>query len=322
MSLLRSRGVAALVASRRSGADVHLDVEDPDSLRMALRREDVVVDAAGPFQERSSALLEAALERQVDLVDLSDSLTYAELVYDRAGEIERRGVRVLTSCGAISAVAAALVEASGVANPARASALLVPASRHTASPATVRALLASTGRPVRVWRDARLVEADGWSESRRFRLPARRGHLVESAASRTLPASWPSLRAADFWVDPHLPLAARALSLPAVRVLLRRAPDLARLFATAVGSSGGAFAVEVEARDGETAALALSAPRRSFLTAVAPAVLAAQALAEGSFVGQGVIPAHRQVPAATLLAYLRELGLRLGRVEWREPAAV
>jgi hypothetical protein len=57
-----------------------LDVEDRASLRRYLQAGDVVVDAAGPFQRRTTALLEAAMERGAHVVDINESLGYARRV--------------------------------------------------------------------------------------------------------------------------------------------------------------------------------------------------------------------------------------------------
>ncbi|MBI1901740.1 MAG: saccharopine dehydrogenase NADP-binding domain-containing protein, partial [Planctomycetia bacterium] len=81
-------GHAPLVASRRAGADLVLDAEDPASLRAALRPGDVILDAAGPFQRRSTALVEAAIDRRCDVVDLADGLHYVDQSVGRGMKID------------------------------------------------------------------------------------------------------------------------------------------------------------------------------------------------------------------------------------------
>lgn len=89
---LSALGVRAVGASRRDG----VDVEDRGSLRAFLRRGDVVVDAAGPFHPRTTALLDVALELGADVVDLSDSAAYASLIGAERARIEATTIAVLT----------------------------------------------------------------------------------------------------------------------------------------------------------------------------------------------------------------------------------
>lgn len=313
--LLRAEGVRPLVAGRLG--EVVLDVEDRRSLRAGLRPGDVVVDAAGPFQTRTTALVEAAIEIGADVVDLNESLEYAKRVDTLDARARERGVAVLSSCSAVSTVAAALVRLSGIDRPIRVSALVAPASRQTAHAGTIRALLASVGTPIAVWRDGRPARAIGWRETREFIVPRRRGHLIASALSLTLPAIWPTLRDVDCWTDTSTFGANAVLSVVArTRALgwvAERAVPLGAMAARIVGASRGAFAVEVEDEAGRISRLALASARRSYLIAAAPVALAARALAEGRFAERGVVAADRQVPADELIAYLGRLGIALQR---------
>jgi hypothetical protein len=226
-------------------------------------------------------------------------------------------VAIVSSCSAVSAVAAALVRRSGVERPVRVSALVAPASRETAHEGTIRALLASVGAPIEVWRNGQPSGEIGWRETRSFVLPRRTGRLIESALSHALPSVWPTLRDVDCWTDTSTPGANAVLSIVARSAALRRVVPLAVplgvLAARLLGARRGAFAVEVEDGGGRVVRLALAAERRSYLTAAAPAALAARALAEGRFTERGVVPADRHVAAGELLAYLHGLGIRLQR---------
>ena len=108
VELLRAEGVAPLVAARRAARDsgrppdLRLDAEDPAALRAALLPGDVVLDAAGPFQERSAALVEAALDVGGDVIDLSDSLGHFLKIDALRPRIEAKGIRVLTSCSSVT----------------------------------------------------------------------------------------------------------------------------------------------------------------------------------------------------------------------------
>lgn len=311
-ALLRAEGIEPTIPERSA-----LDVEEPRSLRSVLRPGDVVIDAAGPFQARTTTLVEVALALGVDVIDLNESLGYAKRIAALAPRAAASESAVLSSCSAVSTVAAALVRLSGIERPPRVSALVAPASRETAHPGTLRALLASVGAPIEVWRDRRFARAVGWRESRRFALPSRRAYLVESVLSLDLPRLWPSLEVVDCWTDTSTLGANALLSLvsvvPALRRLALRALPLGALLARLLGTYRGAFALEVAGEAGSVVRLALTAARGSYRIAAAPAVLAARALSEGRSGQRGVVPPDRHVELGELLAYLGRLGIQLRR---------
>lgn len=304
-------------ASRRPGAPVRMDVEDPLSLRAALRPGDVVVDAAGPFQDRSTTLVEVAAAIGFDVVDLSDSLSYSARVLAMDERLRDAGVRVLTACSSVSVVAAALVQTARVGRPRKVLGLLAPATRRTANKGTAASLLASVGRPVHVLRDGQLTGSTGWAERRRLRLPGslgtRTGRLFESADAVMLPESFADLEEVALYVtsqvgglDLVLDLAAR---VPLLRALIARLMPMGLGLARWFGSEASFLAYQVEG-DAGVCRQALVAPRDGELVAAAPAALAARALARGDLAAPGVVPPHLQVPGEAVLDFLRALGMR------------
>jgi predicted dinucleotide-binding enzyme len=284
-------GLKVLVASRAHG-DLRVDVEDRASLARAFQPSDVIVDTVGPFQTRSTALVETAIERGCDVVDLSDARAYAEAVLALHGRAAAKGVRLLTSCSAIATVAASAIRASGSTSPDACDLFLAPASAETGSPATVRAFLASVD----------------WSRSREFPGGGRRGHRVDSAAALLLPRCWPSLRRIEFWVDPNAPFAATSLAVASRLRLTRLVEAAAPLSARLLGRRSGMFVVAAS-EGGRELVTRLSAPRGSYLVAAEPAVLAAESLARGADIPPGVVPADAHVDPATLFTRLGVLGI-------------
>lgn len=310
---LRADGLAPMALSRRTG----VDAENGASLRAALRPGDVVIDTFGPFQDRSLTLLEIALELGCDVIDLSDSLAFAQRVLAQRSRIERAGIRVLTGCSSVSAITAAFIILSGVQEPVRVRTVLVPATRHTAHAGTTGSLVRSIGRPVHVLRDGRLVSRRAWTESVWFDLPAPIGRvqafLFESADSVLLPPIWPSLRGVDFFVTTHAPGLNRVLSWAARWAALRTLVGLGHRpglpIARWLGARSGGFMAEVTGGEGTVTRLALVAAEHAHYMSVAPAVLAARALVEGRFAPTGLVPAHLHVEPAALLDYVRGLGI-------------
>jgi predicted dinucleotide-binding enzyme len=288
-------GITPVVASRTRG-EMRLDVEDGGSIRAGLRRGDVIVDTAGPFQRRSTVLVEAAIELGCDVIDLSDSLAYARAVLVLHERAASAGARIFTSCSAIATVAASAIRASESAAPETCDLFLAPASADTGNPATVRAFLASVD----------------WSRSREFPADRRRGHRVESAAAVLLPRSWPSLRWVDFWVDPNAPFAATTVALALRLGLTSLLSAVAPLSARLLGRREGSFSVALS-EGGRYSLTRLGAPRGSYLIATEPAVLAAESLARGAETGAGIVPADAQVDADELFTRLRDLGVTVTR---------
>jgi len=317
VELLRREGSTPLVASRRPGADIAADAENPASLRAGLRAHDVVVDAAGPFQQRSTGLVETCLAIGCDVIDLADSLDYVRRVQALAPAIAGAGVRVLTACSSVSAVSAALVRLSGTQTPVSVSVFLAPATRNTSTAATSMSLLSTLDRPVRLIREGSLVERRAFSEVQAFEFPPPIGRvsarLAESADAVTLPTVWPSLRDVDFWVDTRrrvlnalIAAAARSRSL---RKAMRAAQGAGRRLTKRLGSASGGFGIDLEDANGARHSSGFFHPSHSYVVAVAPAVLTVRRLAAGTFGPSGLVSADLQVDPWELVTYLRGLGI-------------
>jgi len=306
---LRARGIEA-----RTPSHAQVDVEKSDALQSSLHPGDVVIDAAGPFHQRTTTLLEVAIKRGFDVIDLSDNLDYALMVHAMDERLKAADVRVFTSCSAVSAVTAAAVRTSDIRQPIGVSVCLLPASRHTASSGTAASLLRSLGRPILELRDGHLTAATGWSRSRVFRLAQGgrevRGYLAESADAVTLPRAWPSLRDVEFFVDTQVfglnRTVAMALRLPGSGRMLEYLALLGLPLARLAGSRFGGYIIEVLAGDSRVAKTALVARRGSYLTAVLPATLTARSLAGGDSPPPGVVPADRHCDPDELFVELRK----------------
>ncbi|MCZ6796214.1 MAG: saccharopine dehydrogenase NADP-binding domain-containing protein [Planctomycetota bacterium] len=320
---LRALGLEPEIASRRPGVDVRVDANDRDDLRHAFREGDLVIDTAGPFQERSTALVDAAIDVGFDVVDINDDLSYAERVVALNESIDRAGIRVLSSCSSVSAISASIVQRSGAKKPVRLTGFLAPATKYTANPGSALSLIRSVGRPVRALRGGRLATLRGWREARGFAMPepvgALKGRLFESADALLLPRVWPSLDTVELFVDPNAPglaaLLALAARLPAVRRLLERCVGLGTKLSRLVGSPAGGLGYEVEDSGGEIARFAVVSRAGGHRTPVAPAVLAARKIAEGSFDQRGLVPPDRHVDAAELTEYLKSRDIAIVRLE-------
>lgn len=297
VELLRGEGIDTVVTSRRNGTDA----EDRASLRRTFRKHDVVLDAAGPYQERTEALVEAAIEIGFDVVDLSDSAEYASRLMAIKPRIDAAGVRILTSCSTVSTFTAAAVRMSGIAKPVRTALFLVPSTARTANRGVMHSLLRNLGEP------------GAWRTSRTFPMPPPigevRAYRLWSADAVTLPPVWPSLREVEFYVTTRTAagnaLVGMAARIPALRPIL----PAARGMAARLGAVTGGLGIEVDG-----VRFAVTARERSWRSAVAPAVLASRAIAEGRFPHRGLVSPDRHIEPGDLVIYLARLGIVFARL--------
>lgn len=320
---LAQHGISAAVASRRSGADFCIDADNRASIQAAVRAGDLVIDAAGPFYSRSMALIESAMEIGFDVIDINDDLSYAERVLAAKERIDAAGIRVLSSASTVSAIAAAAIRQAGILSPVRMSGIIAPASRYTANVGTARSLLRSVGQPIQIWRDGRLQSALGWTDPRRFQLPPPigrlEGRLFESADAVFLPRIWPSLSDVTMHVDANTPgvntmlrVAARS---PVARRFLASQARLGARFAKWLGKSAGGVGYEMEDNQGRIVRYAIVAAENSYLAAVAPVVLAVDAMWHNRFPHRGLVLPDRHVNPSKLAEYLERVGLSWRRFD-------
>jgi short subunit dehydrogenase-like uncharacterized protein len=314
--ILRAEGCEPLIASRRPGGDLTLNVEKRDSIRRAIRARDVIVDATAPFQTRTALLVDEAIAAGADVVDLSDSLGYSRLVWTRDAAARESGVRVLNACSSVSVLSAFAVERSGIRDPIALHGFLAPATRNTANRGVAESLLGSLGQRIEVQRAGKLQQARGWVETHEFAALQRRGHLMEMADAFTLTRVYPSLRDVDFWVDPNTRGADALLGIvarvPALSPIAARFAKYGMAFARILGSNEGILAYEVAGAAGERSTVMFTGPE-SFLMAAIPAALAAVRLASGESYPAGIVPVHQHVGMDVLATSLTRYRITVER---------
>lgn len=293
---LRAAGLEPIVASR-THSDLRLDADKAEDIRTHLKARDLVIDAAGPFQRRTSALIDAARSIGFDVIDLSDSAEYTAMVYEREAPINAAGIRVLNSCSALSTVSAAILKSTPVEQPRRLSAYLVPATRYTATPSTLAAMLSSV-QPV----------------SRTFAFPRpigrRTGVGMKSVDSITLHRKFSSLRTAELFVDLSLPggnLLLQTTRWQAMRAFIEKHQRKILGLANRIGSRTGVLGYEIASQTKHKRYLFTG--EKSHHIAIIPAVLAATAIAKGQFKPRGLIHPADHVDMNALFEAIRNEGI-------------
>ena len=294
---LRAAGLEPIVASR-AHSELRIDADKPEDIRAHLKARDLVIDAAGPFQRRSSALVDAARSIGFDVIDLSDSPEYASMVYDREAPINAAGIRVLSSCSALSTVSAAILKSTPVDQPRRLSAYLLPATRYTATPSTMAAMLSSV-LPV----------------SRTFPFPRpigrRTGVGMKSVDAVTLHRKFSSLRTAELFVDVSTPggnLVLQAVRFQRIRAFIEKHQSKLIGFTRKFGSHSGVLGYEIASQTKHKRYLFTG--EKSHHIAIIPAVLAAIAIANGQFKPRGLIHPADHVDMNALFDAIRNEGIK------------
>ncbi len=294
---LAKAGLKPIVASRTRG-DLRIDANNAEDLRKNLKSRDLVVDCAGPFQKRNSALIETARTMGLDVIDISDSVEYASMIYKYEAPISAAGIRVLTACSSLSTISAAVLKSLSVDEPRRLSAYLVPALRHTASPSTIESVMASLQ-----------------GSFKRFRFPkpigTRIGVSVKTVDSITLPRIFPTLKTTELTVDLRFP--GMNLALAAVprwqfaRRMMEKFQSKAIAIAKTLGTTHGVLGYEIASKAGFK--YRIFTGDKSYMLAVLPAILAATSIAEGRFTRRGLVPPTDHVEPSQLFEAVRNEGI-------------
>jgi Saccharopine dehydrogenase NADP binding domain len=283
------------IAASRSWGELRIDANDPESLRASLKQRDLVIDAAGPFQKRTPALIQAARTIGFDVIDLSDSPEYTSMIYEQQAPLLASGIRVLTACSSLSTVSALMLKASDNDQPRRLRVYLVPASRHTANAGAMSSFLSGV---------------DGGTRTIQFPEPIgrRTGLTVKSVDSVTLPPLFPSLQITEFVVDSGFPGGTLLLRSKHVRKLIERYQTSVQKIAKRIGLERGILAYDVASalRRRQT----VFTGENIYMLAAIPAIEAASTIVAGRFPHRGVVPPTEHVSLEAFRAAVQSEGIQ------------
>lgn len=284
---------------------------------------DLVIDTAGPFQDRDYRVPQAALEIGAHCIDLADGRAYVAGIHalDAAARAAHR--RVVSGASSVPGLNAAVVAAlrPRFSTLTSVETAIAPGNRTARGWATMLSILAYVGKPYRVLRDGSWQVAHGWQSMRRIRIAnvgTRWVARCEVPDLDVLPARYPELRTVEFraglelWrMHFGLWLGSLAIRVGALRSLL---PWARRLFALSerwqdLGSEVGAMQVLLrgQGQDGAPLALTWTLAARDGDGPQIPAtaaVVLARKLARGELAGSG---ASACIDLFTLDEFMREL---------------
>jgi len=170
---------------------------------------------------------------------------------------------------------------------------LLPASRYTANPGSVRSFLSG---------------AQG--RSRAIRFPAvgtRSGVLVKSVDAVTLPPLFPSLQTIELIADSGQAIANALMPIALFRRFLERHLQGVLSMAHRFGQRQGVLALEVASATKRKHVVFKG--ENTHMLAVIPAIEAARAIAEGRFPHRGVVPPTEHVGAIDFWEAVRKEGI-------------
>ncbi len=320
--LAREPGIALILAGRTaaslnrlkraSGGATEAAVLDRDRIVADDLRglaADVAIDAAGPFQESGTALIEAAIEARCHYLDLADGRAFVAGIRRFDAAARAAGTLVLSGASSTPALSHAVLDrlTAGWRGIDTIRVAISPGNRAPRGLAVVRAILSYTGQPVRVFRDGGWTTAPGWGLTHEREFPGlgrRLASLCETPDLDLLVERYRPRVAAEFFAGLELALLHRGLAFAGFAVRLRILPSLAPLarpmrFLAALlepfGTDRGGMVVEVAGRD------AAGRPARACWSLVAaggvgptiptlPALALARRLRDGRAGGPGAGP--------------------------------
>ncbi len=206
-----ARSANALAARLRAQASTQaaieatsIDVAAPNLPgAMAALRPDLVIHAAGPFQQQDYCVAAAALQCGAHYVDLADGRDFVHGIGRLDAEARRAGCWIISGASSVPGLSAAVVDAFSdrFARLDSVESLISPGNRTARGLATTRAILGYVGRPFPLLLNGRWKTAHGWQSLRRVQVPGvgtRWAARCEVPDLSVLPARYPTLRTCDF----------------------------------------------------------------------------------------------------------------------------
>lgn len=299
----------------------------------------VVIDAAGPFQDSGTALIEAAIDARIHYIDLADGRDFVANIRRYGAAAQRANVAVISGASSTPALSHAVLDrvTLGWRRIDTVRAAISPGGRAPRGKAMVRAILSWAGKPVSVFREGGWTRASGWGHTREMEFPGVGTRLVSLSDTPDLDLLARRCQphvAAEFLAGLESRLLHRILILAGAAVrhgLLRSLTafvGLARLFAALPApftSDRGGMVVEASGRDANDApvmarwSLAAPAGRGPYVPTLAALALVRR-IRDGDLTFRGADPCTGILALEDFRRDFERLGISTA-FEIRRPAA-
>jgi hypothetical protein len=144
---------------------------------LARERVDLVIDAAGPFQDSDDRVPRACIDLGLHYLDLADGRDFVAGIGRLDARARAAGVAIVAGASSLPALSGAVARrlAEGLDRVHSVDIALSTANRSRDGDSVVLAALSYAGRPLRLWRGGRWVQSHGWQEMRRENFPLEDG---------------------------------------------------------------------------------------------------------------------------------------------------
>lgn len=193
----------------------------------------VLIDTVGPFQTRDRKLAEACISLGIHYLDLADGRDFVQNVATLDAAAARRNVLVVSGASTLTALSSAVIEDLAAAFFAieEIDIGIAPGMAGPRGLATIRSVLGYVGRPIPVWRDAKVGCAQGWGDNKRHRYPPPVGwrnlSLIDVPDTSLIPLRYPTVKQLALRAGHEVALLHHALRVLGVLVRIGLIRDLA-----------------------------------------------------------------------------------------------
>jgi Domain of unknown function (DUF4166)/Saccharopine dehydrogenase NADP binding domain len=130
---------------------------------------DLVIDAAGPFQNSGYTVVEACIATGIAYFDLADAQEFVCGVDVLDDAAKKARVAIISGASSVPALSGAVIRklAEGLDAVSAIEMAISASNRATAGPSVASAILSYVGKPLRLWRGGLWSDAYGWQELKR-----------------------------------------------------------------------------------------------------------------------------------------------------------
>ncbi|MFO1464302.1 MAG: saccharopine dehydrogenase NADP-binding domain-containing protein [bacterium] len=305
-----------------------VDIGNRNSVEAALAGKELVILAAGPFQELPATVAEVAAERGLHYLDIGDDPAYAAKLADLKPVFQAAGKLCLTGLSSLPGISLPL--AASIADRfdriEKISIGLFIGNKNQKGPGAVMSAIGNLGRPVTVIRRGVRAEVPAWSEGEKFPYPAPIGPVPSYSFNSPDPMVFPDyFPCAELSVKVGFEWALARLSFSIFKFLVRRGAQRLVQATTKLlfpcfalmhyfGSERGAVSVVLTGSKGSRSIrfrASLWGQERSQRMAAMPCVVAAEALVAGECNPSAVSDLLGWLPPASFLDRLAAKGFEV-----------
>lgn len=136
---------------------------------LAKHSPDLLIDAAGPFQESDHRVPLSCIRASIPYLDLADARAFVTGISALDKAARDAGVAVIAGASSVPALSGAVARtlAAGLDKVCSVEMAISASRRATVGASVVAAILSYVGRPVKLWRGQRWDHGFGWQELRR-----------------------------------------------------------------------------------------------------------------------------------------------------------